>query len=213
MANTWTLCYEEQFYVVTGLLLALAARRFFHAAAAVTAAVFVAWCASQCLDFDHHGFFWDGHWLMFAAGILVYHTLAYSNPRGRWKAIGVFALAMVFGASQKVLASEHFDRHMGEYLFVAGGFAIALLYLRRWDRQIAELSVFKPFLWVGQRSYSIYLTHYLVVVVVSSCLAYGGLQSEWQVAAIVVPVCLLAALPIAIVFYELVERRYLNKPM
>jgi peptidoglycan/LPS O-acetylase OafA/YrhL len=213
IANTWTLCYEEQFYVVTGLLLALAARRFFQAAAVVTAAVFVAWCASQGLNLQQHGFFWDGHWLMFAAGILVYRALAYNQPRGRSKAIGVFLLAMIVGASQKVLAREHFDRHMGEYLFVAGGFAIALLFLRRWDRQIAELSVFKPLLWVGQRSYSIYLTHYLVVVVVSSCLAYGGLQSEWQVAAIVVPVCLLLSLPIAMLFYELVERRFLNKPV
>ena len=36
MANTWTLCYEEQFYLVTGLLLAFASRRFFSAAAIVT---------------------------------------------------------------------------------------------------------------------------------------------------------------------------------
>ena len=30
LSNTWTLCYEEQFYVVTGLLLIVASRRFFH---------------------------------------------------------------------------------------------------------------------------------------------------------------------------------------
>jgi len=36
-AMAWTLCYEEQFYAVVGLLLALAPRRFFLGAAAVTA--------------------------------------------------------------------------------------------------------------------------------------------------------------------------------
>src|SRR5438093_424847 len=32
MKNTWTLCYEEQFYAVVGLMLLLAGTRFFAAA-------------------------------------------------------------------------------------------------------------------------------------------------------------------------------------
>lgn len=212
MPNTWTLCYEEQFYVVTGILLAVAARRFFQAAAWMTAAVFLAWLLCPRLGLGPRGFFWDGHWLLFAAGILVYQALNYCQARGRALAIGVFAIGALFGASQKVLAENHFDQHMGEYLFVAGAFAIALLFLRKWDESIARHKLLSPFRWLGQRSYSIYLTHYLVVVVVSSCLAYGGLRSEWQVATIVVPACLLVALPVAIVFYEVVERRFTNSP-
>jgi peptidoglycan/LPS O-acetylase OafA/YrhL len=212
MPNTWTLCYEEQFYVVTGLLLAFASRRFFQAAAWVTVAVVVARHLLPRLGFDQAGFFWDGHWIMFAGGILVYHALNYGDARRRWIAVAVFALGMAYGAAGRLFGADHFQKHLGEYLFVAGAFAIAIMFLRKWDAAIAQHWAGAPLRWCGQRSYSLYLTHYLLVVVVSSWLAAGGLTSEWEVAAIVVPTCLLLSLLPAIVFYELIERRFINAP-
>jgi peptidoglycan/LPS O-acetylase OafA/YrhL len=213
MPNTWTLCYEEQFYIVTGVLLAVASRRFFHAAAWLTLAVVVArpilaWCGVSSA-----GFFWDGHWIMFATGMLVYHDLNSSGARQRWITLGVLLLGFGYGAVERVVGSDPAQRHMGEYFVVAFVFAAALLYLRRWDLPIARHWALTPLQWIGQRSYSIYLTHYLPVVVVSSLLAYGGLRSEWQVATVVVPVCVLVMLPGAILFYELVERRFINRPL
>ncbi len=213
MPNTWTLCYEEQFYVITGLLLAAAPRRFFQAAAWLTAAVIVARHVLPWLGVTAEGFFWDGHWVMFAAGILVYHVLNYGQDRRRWPALAVLAGGLLYGAAERVLASDPFYKHQGEYLFVACAYALALVFLRKWDQPLARHWICAPLRWCGQRSYSIYLTHYLVVVVVSSLLAYGGLRSEWQVATVVVPVCLLLSLPGAILFYELVERRFINRPL
>ncbi len=213
MPNTWTLCYEEQFYFVTGVLLALAPRRFFQAAAWLTVAVIVARHALPWFGMSHNGFFWDGHWTLFAAGILVYHALNCSDAHRRRWTLAVFLLGMFYGAAERILASDPVQKHQGEYLFVACAFAVALMFLRKWDEPVARHWVFAPLRWCGQRSYSIYLTHYLVVVVVSSWLAYRGMHSEWQVATIVVPVCLLASLPGAVLFYELVERRFLNRPL
>jgi peptidoglycan/LPS O-acetylase OafA/YrhL len=212
MANTWTLCYEEQFYFVTGVLLAVASRRFFQAAAWLTAAVILSRHVLSWMGLSNEGFFWDGHWVMFAAGILVYHSLNYGQP-SRGKTVAVFAVGMVYGAAERLLGDGHFQKHLGEYLCVACAFAMALLYLRKWDEPVARHWLSAPLRWLGQRSYSIYLTHYLLVVVVSSLLAFGGLRSEWQVAAIVVPVCLLLSLPVAVLFYELVERRFINSPL
>jgi peptidoglycan/LPS O-acetylase OafA/YrhL len=213
MANTWTLCYEEQFYFVTGVLLAAASRRFFQAAAWLTVAVIAARHVSSWMGMINEGFFWDGHWVLFAAGILVYHTLNCREPRERWKAVAVLSAGMVYGAAERVLGADPFQKHLGEYLFVACAFAIAIMYLRKWDQKVAQHWLCAPLRWLGQRSYSIYLTHYLLVVVVSSLLAFGGLRSEWQVATVVVPVCLLLSLPVAVVFYELVERRFINAPL
>jgi peptidoglycan/LPS O-acetylase OafA/YrhL len=216
MANTWTLCYEEQFYIVTGLLLAFAPRRFFQATAWLTAGVIVVHQIQTFSGRGHEGFFWDGHWIMFAAGILVYRTLnfakAENNKRRVLATIAVFSVGMMYAMVSRFMAKDYFDRHLAEYLFIGCSFAIGLLFLRRWDRQICSLRILAPLRWCGQRSYSIYLTHFLIVVSVSSLLAYGGLRSEWQVALIVVPICCLLSLPAAILFYEFVERRFTNIP-
>lgn len=217
LANTWTLCYEEQFYIVTGLLLALAPRRFFQATAWLTAGVIVMHQIQTILGRGHEGFFWDGHWIMFAAGILVYRTLncanAGSNKRRVQATVAVLLVGMTYAIVNRVIAKDYFDKHLAEYLFVGCSFAIGLLFLRRWDRRICNHWSVVPLRWCGQRSYSIYLTHFLIVVSVSSLLAYGGLRSEWQVALIVVPICCLLSLPAAILFYEFVERRFTNIPI
>ncbi len=213
MPNTWTLCYEEQFYFVTGVLLAISSRRFFQAAAWLTAAVLVARHVLPLFGIRHAGFFWDGHWIMFAAGLLVYHALNYGQARERSRTRAIFFAGMVYGAAERVFADDPSQKHLGEYLFVACAFALALMFLRKWDQPLSRHPALAPLRWCGQRSYSIYLTHYLVVVVASSWLAYGGMRSEWQVATIVVPVCLALSLPGAVLFYELVERRFINRPI
>ena len=198
-------------------MLALAPRRFFQATAWLTAGVIVAHQIQTILGRGNEGFFWDGHWIMFAAGILVYRTLngvnAGSHKRRVQATVTVFVVGIMYAIVNRVIAKDYFDKHLAEYLFVGCCFAIGLLFLRRWDSQICSLWIVEPLRWCGQRSYSIYLTHFLIVVSVSSLLAYGGLRSEWQVASIVVPVCCLLSVPAAILFYEFVERRFTNIPI
>jgi peptidoglycan/LPS O-acetylase OafA/YrhL len=211
MGNTWTLCYEEQFYFVTGVMLAFAARRFFAAAAWLTVAVLAARHFCQFAGISQDGFFWDGHWVMFAAGILVYYALNYRKPRRRGWAYAVLVAGMLYGAADRLLAVTPFQKHLGEYVFVACTYAVALMFLKPWDQAISTRRSLAPLRWCGQRSYSIYLTHYLIVVVASCWLALGGLRSEWLVATVVVPTCLLISLPAAMLFHIAVERPCMNQ--
>src|SRR5439155_10089001 len=70
----WTLCYEEQFYAVCGLVLWLAPRRFWQGMIVISLLSLVpASLGLQASTFaDVEGWFCDGRWLVFAAGIVVY---------------------------------------------------------------------------------------------------------------------------------------------
>lgn len=210
MANTWTLCYEEQFYLVTGVLLAFASRRFFSAAAIVTAIVICVRHVLRACGVHQEGFFCDGHWIMFAVGILIYHCLNYQTGRRRWWTYAVLAFGMLYGVGDRILGSDPVQKHLSEYVCIASFFGLLLILLRRWDDAISGHWSTIPFLWCGKRSYSIYLTHYPLVVVASSAMALWGLTSELAVATIVVPVSLLLALPIAWLYHVTVESRFLN---
>src|SRR5262249_29087974 len=63
LGHAWSLCYEEQFYALTGLIVAFAPQRYFLACAALTAAVFAAISAASRAHIDVTGVFFDGYWL------------------------------------------------------------------------------------------------------------------------------------------------------
>lgn len=212
MPNSWTLCYEEQFYAIAGLILVCGAKRLFSAAALVTVLTLVARHVFRAMGIDTHGFFIDGHWLLFAAGILVYHTVNYGSTKHKVAALGVLAASMVYGVLDRRMQTDHFQRHLDEYIFISSIFASALIVFRKWDRWLAELRVAKPIAACGRMSYSIYLTHYLLVVVLSCSLAMAGISTDGWVALLVVPFCIVAAMPPAALFHKYVEKRFMNAP-
>src|SRR5205823_5087004 len=77
LRNTWTLGYEEQFYALAGVLLLIAPRRFFTLAGVLTAGTLLARLIFRARGIDTSGFFFDGLWLPFAAGLLVYQCVNY----------------------------------------------------------------------------------------------------------------------------------------
>ena len=212
LLNTWTLCYEEQFYFVTGVLLLISARRFFTAAAVVTAIVFAVRTALTLLGVNFAGFFLDGHWLMFAMGLLVYQRINYYQGRGKWSTWALLGAAVIYGLAMRVLCEDQTARHLGEYIAVAGLFAIALVYLKPWDMQIAKHPLIQPLNWCGKISYSIYLTHFAVVIFVSSLLASYGVTSDGWVVLLVLPLCVAISLLCGWLFYLAVERHFINAP-
>lgn len=212
LLNTWTLCYEEQFYFVTGAILLFSARRFFRLAAVVTAVVFVARFALTAFDIPVAGFFFDGHWLMFAMGILVYRYIKYRRNHGQWGTWAVICFGVGYGLAMRVLCHDPHDRHLGEYIAVASAFAAALIALKPSDSAIANHWLAQPFIWCGKISYSIYLTHFVVVVFAASVLATWGLTNDGWVVLAVTPLCVALSLGVGWVFYMLVERHFVNQP-
>ena len=199
LTHAWSLGYEEQFYAVTGLILGYSSRKPFAGLAAVTAGVVVVTLLfGDRLD----GFFLDGAWLLFALGILAYYWATLKEPRRRHRIF--LGLTLVLGtAALGVLAGLPFA--------FACLFAAVIIGLRRFDDRLVRSAVLRPFLWVGRISYSLYLTHVLVVVAIHE-LIVPKIRSTWPPGVVIAVVTCLAigvSVCLAWPFYTYIERRFL----
>ncbi len=212
LANTWTLCYEEQFYFVAGLLLTFSSRKFFAACYFIALATLVMKHAGRYYGIPIGGYFFDGHWLLFVCGILVYQQINYLRGAPAKWAMLAMTLGAVHGLAERVLAADPDQRHFGEYLLVACLFGMLLSFIKRWDKMLVQHWSLAPFRWSGKMSYSLYLIHFPITVFTASVLATAGLTSDRDVLLVTIPVCLILSFPMACVFYQLVERHFINQP-
>jgi len=212
LGHAWSLCYEEQFYIVCGLLLFLAPHAFFRGARYISFGVLALAGSAACLRLSIPGFFFDGRWLMFALGILVYWIVNYATPelgaRLKWllliAAISSLLLFLVRPVRLLLLAG------IGVEVISALLFAVVLLYLQPVDNRITNNWLLAPISWCGGMCYSLYLSHWIVVKPVSNWLWHSGLNSARATLLITIPICLTASVIVARVFYVFVERHFLN---
>jgi peptidoglycan/LPS O-acetylase OafA/YrhL len=149
--HLWTLTVEVQFYLICGLVLLLAPRRFF-AAIAVLTAVFLARMGA-------HLILPDRNWMCFAVGCLLYCQLVYFSPRLRGWTTAAFLVCGVV-----VLAAQEMGVGLAPRLPVSPTsllFAALLGVLRPFDRSLAEARALAPLMRLGRISYSVYLWHML----------------------------------------------------
>jgi peptidoglycan/LPS O-acetylase OafA/YrhL len=208
LQHAWTLCYEEQFYAVVGVILLISPRRFFPLAAAVTLAVFTLEMLPEhrapALGFIHRnstGFFFDGYWLYFAAGIGVYYFINYAALRGRLALASALLLGIAWG-----LKTGNDTRT------VSFSFALLLLALHPVDDGLAAARWSRPISWCGAMCYSLYLVHLPVCKAVSHSLFLAGIDSSLETLLITIPLCMAASIAVAWPFHLWVERRFLNTP-
>lgn len=212
MRNTWTLCYEEQFYLIAGIALAVWPRGFFTLCGAVTLATLAGRHLGRAGWIHVDGWFFDGHWLLFACGVLAFQTLNRQSRFPRMAAIALLIAGMAYAVLDRFTVSTRAERHLDDYIVASCGFAIALIAFRRWDARFASLAILRPVAACGRMSYSIYLTHFPLVVCVTSYLGWLGVTQDAWVAFAVIPATTLASLPGAWLFHRLVERRFMNTP-
>ena len=206
LGHIWTLCYEEQFYVVCGLILLVAPRHFFTSAAVVSLLVVPA--AAVARLFRIQGFFFDGYWLLFASGILVYFHVNYASKRLCRVIEGAFVLGML---ACWIDPLHHWaNGSIESHGFIAFGFALTLILTRRWDERIAGTRWTRPLQICGVMCYSLYLVHYPISKALSHMLYLAGLESNLVTLFVTVPVCLSASLAAAWPFHVFIERRFLN---
>ena len=200
--HDWTLCYEEQFYAVTGLLLLLSRRYFFSGVIVVTIATVVIMrvCASTGGSFA--GWFFDGYWLTFAAGMMVYYRVNYASGMNRWFFDALLIVAIV---SARLEALPFTDGST-----VAFVFALGLSQLHRWDKLLVTSTLAVPIFWCGRMCYSLYLVHQLPTRALSAGLHRLGLEGDLTVLLITVPCCVVVSVALAWLFHVAVEKRFLN---
>jgi peptidoglycan/LPS O-acetylase OafA/YrhL len=200
LTHAWTLGYEEQFYAVTGIMLAFLSRNFFRGLAAMTAGVVVVGLLfGERLD----GFFLEGQWVLFALGILAYYWATLKEPRRKhYIILGVTLVASTVFLG--VLA--------GSPYVVACVFSAILIGLRRFDGRLIRAAVVRPLLWVGKISYSLYLVHVLIVIMIHE-LVVPEIRAAWPASAVIAVVTSLAigaSIGCAWILHTYVERRFLS---
>jgi peptidoglycan/LPS O-acetylase OafA/YrhL len=199
--QAWTLCYEEQFYAITGLLLWTVPARFFLGSILVTLASAAMLGVHAAFDVPVRGFFFDGSWFMFAAGMAVYYVI---TQRVEWR---MRAIAVLVSAG---LALWLFvDIQIG----VAVTFAGMLLVLHRFDTQLLAWRTVRGLGWCGTMCYSLYLVHQTPVKAVSAALHVWGFQSGLATLTVVMPACVVVSLLFGRLFFKTVESRFLNFPL
>lgn len=208
----WTLCYEEQFYLLLGLVVLVAPRRLFAVAGVVSVAVFLIVAGVIPLPFSADGFFFGGPWLAFAAGIAVYYRRNYATPVIR-RVIDVCLLAATVWAARSVPDWNTFDQGVPAQLTAAfaGAFVIGLL--EPLDAFTAKWKPLVPLRWCGVRCYSLYLVHGPVVFLLSRLMVHFGCVSPTATLLITMPMCVAGSLATGWAFHRWVEAKFLNPPV
>ncbi len=211
MGHAWTLCYEEQFYAISGLVLALAPQRFFTMSVLISIATVLCMHLLPRFGLDIDGFFFAGYWLMFAAGVLVYYQTNYAGPGQRWLCYAVLLLGILYAGrhpSELVIALR--SPSMNISLLTSFLFAGLLCLLRRHDQIMTSARIFKPLIFCGVMCYSMYLVHWPIVRGLIGALYLLGIRSDRAIILTAIPLSLALAIPAAWLFHVTVERRFLN---
>jgi peptidoglycan/LPS O-acetylase OafA/YrhL len=199
----WSLCFEEQFYLICFLAIWLAPGRLFRALGCATAAL----AAVRAYAWGVGGL--DGLsgtfpllWHEFAVGLAVYYRLrrAETDWEKRLVEFGLFALC-VAGLSTR-----------GRATATAAAFGLALIALRPWDGWWATAPVLAPFRACGRRCYSIYLAHLPASVIGNQWLYELGYTSFWARVLVMIPVVSAAGLATGWAFHAAIESRFLVPP-
>lgn len=212
-ATFWSLCYEEQFYLVVAAAIALAVRGG-PALGRSLLVVSLAAAAWNALWPDRvHGIFLD-YWLPFAAGALVFHRLTTEmGPRTRFVVdaglAGFAVIAGAFGAAHGIDADPN-TRHLWLEWSSVATFALALILLRPVSDGWISRSPGRWLSSLGLISYSLYLVqamNYRFSRTVAGWIVPAG--APFAVRAVAeIAVHVLAAIP----FWYACERHFLTKP-
>ena len=150
--------------------------------------------------------FIDGRWLVFVVGVLVFYRLHLAEPAFRRWNDRIMVVACV--------GCLAYVQYTPDNLSVAAEIRIGVLFgglmlvLARYDALLAASRWTQPLMWCGAMCYSLYLVHWPVVKLLSKALYVAGVRGIWPTLGVAVPLCLLAALAVAWIFYRLVERRF-----
>ena len=202
----WSLCYQEQFYVVCALLLWLVPGRLARWLAYCTVGFVFARVALEDIG---RGPRIEGTWLIFwhvfAVGLAVYWRLVASVGvdirRRRLVEAGLALLAVLSFSGWDSIPT------VAPYLF-----GLALIGLHRWDAAGMGLRCLAPVRACGRRSYSIYLIHLPVTTAGNSLLVMAGLEAPWARALVILPAVTVASLGAGWIFHATVERHFLGLP-
>ncbi|MEO6808725.1 MAG: acyltransferase [Isosphaeraceae bacterium] len=199
----WSLCYQEQFYLICFLALVLTPTRLYGALAAATAAILTVRVAAWDMGASHRidGMF-PYLWHEFAVGLAVYWRLNVLDSKMARHAVDLALVGLMVAACTNGLISTT----------ASAGFGLLLIALRRFDDQLGSLSGLDLVRACGRRSYSIYLIHLPVCVVGNAVLGELGLTSYGARAFLMVPITSAAAIGVGWAFHRWIDHHFQSLP-
>ncbi|MFM0246495.1 acyltransferase family protein [Paraburkholderia sediminicola] len=188
----WTLSLEVQFYAIYPLLFALRRRLGMTSVLAIVAVINVV--SAYVLE-RHDIQFFTSYWFSWTLGAWIADAKTRTAPDAR-SSVWLYALAAAFIALG--CAAFHFGQY-GAFQFWAIGFVFYLY--KALERRNADTPGVRLLSRFGDFSFSLYLIHLPIFVLLSSILFRSSLQmSIWPSFGY-----MLVAVPVAYVFYRLVE--------
>lgn len=207
MMASWSLCYEEQFYLIMGLMLfmpAMIARRDVIIALLLVGIGWEIFTPRVC-----RGVFLE-YWPNFAIGALVYYRLCRMPNRRLRRATDliliVSTLALIWLASREG-ADHGVSRRVFHEMAFGWSFALVLIYLRPLSESFKRAKLARPLMWLGLISYSLYLVHHFNVHLANSIA--DAVAPAWAG----MPIKLAILIGIATGFWYCCERPFLNRPI
>jgi peptidoglycan/LPS O-acetylase OafA/YrhL len=164
----WSLCYEEQFYFIMGLMVLVATlvRATVLQMSMILLAGGVVW--NVLYPTTSFGVFIEC-WSLFAIGVLTFHRLCRIRSAMLRRAIDAgFVLALAACVYVRWFAGHEWPvgaditqslRNVYEELVVALAFALVLIGMRPVSERIASLRWYKPLAALGHITFSLYLIH------------------------------------------------------
>lgn len=235
VAAYWSLCYEEQFYLLMGLFLLLSRglrisiRSMVIALSVVGLAWNVAFPEMAC------GLFIE-YWALFGFGVLVFYRLCRMTSRVHRRFVDLALAAVLVGsvylrwfaglswridAPDLTMLERTEVRMVYEELVIAAGFALLLIATRPFNGAISSAAWYRPLAGLGHITFSLYLIHQfnlnLAKTVVGRILRLVGLPATagpeqaqmWY--ALVLEI--MFHIMLASVFWYFCERPFLNRAL
>jgi exopolysaccharide production protein ExoZ len=222
----WSLSYEVAFYAVIGIFLAgaqwVAAKRnfaagagFFASAVGISTAMALIW-----LLIYHRELFPLDLWHQFSIGGLLFFLIEWNpetvegyTPWLRWTVISNIALVAVlttlYAALRQVGALDIGHPSSRVRCIVALFFAALLIALRPIDKTLSSHSAMRPMIWLGAFSYSLYLTHPIVLPYIDILCRKAGLSGSLYWITFWIEVAI--SIVFGGVFFHLIEKRFISK--
>jgi len=211
VAAYWSLGYEEQFYLVMGVLMIWAVFANRRIALAALMAAGLVW--NLLMPHNVRGIFIE-YWPHFAIGSLLFYRLCRMPGAAarRWTDAAMIALAIVYGClAWRDRGYAEVERPVNYETFIAAACALVLLATRPLNERFKASRSGRIAMGLGLISYSLYLVHQFNVGLVTIIAGHIVPSRAPEVFGTIVKV--IAELLIATVFWYLCERPFVNRPM
>ena len=162
----WSLCYEVAFYAIVAAMMGLTRRGSDAVPLLYGLHILTIACLAWRISGVHCPFPLD-LWPQFGLGILAFHVASAADKRGPVALLAVAsAMAVAFALIRGVGGELAHPSPRLSFLFSVA-YTFVLVGLRGLDAAISRRAVVRWLAWVGAFSYSLYLTHTLVLAPIS----------------------------------------------